>query len=125
MIYFITDGEYVKIGYSTTREGVDARLAGLQTGNPRPLYLLHAMEGTSEDEKFLHNFFSLYRMTGEWFWFAVQAPETELSTDVTPNEVKIKLRRSILPELGLLYGFTGFIILMALVFERLINSFGG
>jgi hypothetical protein len=65
MIYFITDGEYIKIGY--TRMYPIARLKELQTGNPKPLKLLATMVGGLSLEKELHNKFKPYKAQGEWF----------------------------------------------------------
>jgi T5orf172 domain. len=65
MIYFITDGEYIKIGYTRTYPII--RLKELQTGNPKPLKLLATMEGGLSLEKELHNTFRPYKAQGEWF----------------------------------------------------------
>ena len=68
-VYFISDGEYVKIGIAGD---IQSRLAGLQSGNPKPLHLLHSIECVDRIqamalEKILHRYFGVYRMVGEWF----------------------------------------------------------
>lgn len=66
MIYFITDGEYVKIGF-TSGSDVDNRLNALQIGNARKLTLLATIEGGRESELALHSVFEGLRVRGEWF----------------------------------------------------------
>lgn len=62
--YFITDGEYVKIGIT---EDIEKRLSGIQTGNPKKIKLIHYIEGNKEYE--YHRKFKKYRANGEWFIF--------------------------------------------------------
>lgn len=66
MIYFVSDGEYVKIGF-TDDVDVDRRLAALQIGNARKLTLLGVIEGGRESETVLHRVFDGIRIRGEWF----------------------------------------------------------
>lgn len=42
-------------------------MKALQTGCPHPLELIHAKNGTLEDEKKLHEKVKQYRTSGEWF----------------------------------------------------------
>ena len=65
MIYFIQCNSYIKIGY--TSNNPEARLKGLQTGNPSKLKLLKVIEGSIDTEKELHGIFKDYRAEGEWF----------------------------------------------------------
>ncbi|NER90344.1 GIY-YIG nuclease family protein [Moorena sp. SIO3A2] len=62
--YLITDGEYLKIGLSTTAN-MEKRLASLQTGNARELKLLGRKEGNWE--QLIHQRFRCFRVRGEWF----------------------------------------------------------
>ena len=64
-IYFIGDGEHIKIGY--TKGDARKRLAQLQTGNSRALRLLATVEGGPDKEVELHQQFDSCRLTGEWF----------------------------------------------------------
>lgn len=66
-VYFITDGEHIKIGY--TSGSVHRRLNQLKTGSPCQLYLLGYIDGSKETEHELHTRFEKYRvrMNGEWF----------------------------------------------------------
>lgn len=61
-VYFISDGEYVKIGES---ENPLKRKSDLQTANARELKLLKVVFGTIEYE--LHSYFRHNRVRGEWF----------------------------------------------------------
>ena len=63
-VYLITDGEYLKIGYSVNPE---KRVAELQTGNARPLRLLGKIEGTEADERALHQKYIRNNVLQEWF----------------------------------------------------------
>lgn len=62
-----------KIGYTTGSLGV--RLSGLQTGNHRKLevYVSIGCANPKRIERFVHKYFSEYRIAGEWF--AVSADE--------------------------------------------------
>ena len=64
LIYFIWDGDHVKIGTSVNPI---PRLKSLQTGNPRKLEILATMIGGRDTEKSLHDQFSHLRVSGEWF----------------------------------------------------------
>ena len=67
-VYCIAEAEgvspLVKIGYSTNPE---ARVAELQTGNGRHLFLLGYFAGTMEDERKLHMKFLADNTVQEWF----------------------------------------------------------
>lgn len=68
-VYFITDGEYVKIGISNS---LSLRISHLQIGNPRELKPLHIIPVSDLKEalaleKDLHNYFSKKKVRGEWF----------------------------------------------------------
>lgn len=68
-VYFITDGEFVKIGIA---EDVQKRLAGIQTGNPRKVSVLFSIPVKSVKaarvlERQLHNAYSEFAKCGEWF----------------------------------------------------------
>lgn len=65
MIYFVTDGENVKIGY--TNGNLAQRLSQIQTGNPKRLKVLGTMEGGKQKERELHQQWSGARRSGEWF----------------------------------------------------------
>lgn len=56
--------EPVKVGWS---EDPAARLAVLQTGNPRPLAVLATIEGGETEERALHAQLAHARVRGEWF----------------------------------------------------------
>lgn len=66
-VYFITDGEFIKIGFSTNPED---RLRSIQTGYSRPLSLLGVIHHqTQHDERIYHVAFKESRVRGEWFRF--------------------------------------------------------
>jgi hypothetical protein len=65
MIYFITDLEQIKIGYSGRK--IDKRKKELQTGSSKELYIIGSIEGNKEKEQSLHHKFCQLRQNGEWF----------------------------------------------------------
>lgn len=64
IVYFITGGDAVKIGYSTT---VYKRLGDLQSASSEPLTLADYALGTRRLEKELHKLLASERIKGEWF----------------------------------------------------------
>lgn len=62
-IYFVTDGEFIKIGWSKDWK---KRVAILQIANPRPLTVLGVCAGTILQENRLHLQFERHRNSGEW-----------------------------------------------------------
>jgi hypothetical protein len=68
-VYFVTDGEFVKIGYSFDwRE----RLLALQTSNARELKPVAIFNGTQADEAALHRMFAVHRVRNEWFHYCAE-----------------------------------------------------
>lgn len=69
MVYLITCSktDSCKIGFSNCPEN---RLSQLQVGNPFSLELSAIIEGEIEDEKNLHQKFSKYKLSGEWFHYS-------------------------------------------------------
>ena len=76
-IYFISDGEFIKIGSAYAPE---RRCAELQTGNARKLKILFTIpiklvrggfsgdiDRTLKAERFLQNVFREFHVRGEWF----------------------------------------------------------
>ena len=64
MIYFISDGQYTKIGVADNPE---KRLMELQTGNARKLELLTSINGSYGEERKIHSVLNKHRVLGEWF----------------------------------------------------------
>jgi hypothetical protein len=71
-VYFIGDGDKVKIG---TAGNVDKRLAALQCATARRLGKLLVIPGSFRDENRLHKRFAAYRLSGEWFQFSDEIRE--------------------------------------------------
>lgn len=77
-----TRGSYVKIGYSTNPQ---ARVAELQTGNPRQLWLMGVKPGTAEDEAALHQKYIKQNVLQEWFRPTKELlSEFDLQEEATP-----------------------------------------
>lgn len=85
MIYFITNGNFIKIGY--TKNDVKKRLKQLQTSSPDTLYLLGYEEGDINKEKSLHALFSSDRIrsNGEWFTPSERILNYINSVNLQPN----------------------------------------
>ena len=63
-IYFITDGDNVKIG---STHDLKRRLSSLQTGNSKKLTILDYIEAPRKTEKEIHMYYKKYHVRGEWF----------------------------------------------------------
>ena len=65
-VYFITDGQYVKIG---TTNDLNMRLKFLQTGNPRELSILHSVfcNNPFQTESMYHELFKNRHVLNEWY----------------------------------------------------------
>lgn len=63
-VYFIHNGEAIKIGVSTNPQ---KRLASLQTSYHKPLTMLAVINGGRDVESKLHTKFDKFRLSGEWF----------------------------------------------------------
>ena len=68
-VYFMEDGEYIKIGVSTDPT---SRLRQIQTGNPRPIGVWLAWgycsaKNAFQTEAWLHARFADKQTIGEWF----------------------------------------------------------
>ena len=66
MIYFVKQGDYVKIGYTNTFK---RRLNQLQTSSPVKLEVLALIKGDKSDEKNFHDAFKHINANGEWFLY--------------------------------------------------------
>jgi hypothetical protein len=64
-VYFITDGQYIKIGY--TERSVEERLREMQTGNANELHCLGWYKALPYHEDELHHLFRHFYVRGEWF----------------------------------------------------------
>lgn len=66
LVYFVTDGHYIKIG--TTSGTVGSRIRGMQTGNPNVIRPILTILGAGEEvEQQLHERFEVHHKSGEWF----------------------------------------------------------
>lgn len=63
-VYFVHNGEHVKIGWSKDWKG---RLRTLQTSNPAKLKIMLVIVGSRADEGDLHAEFQADRVRGEWY----------------------------------------------------------
>lgn len=63
-IYFIADGEAIKIGHAMD---LKRRLQELQTSHYRDLKIICDLPGTEVDESYFHLRFRHLRIRGEWF----------------------------------------------------------
>ena len=68
-VYFVTDGEFVKIGIAKL---FAKRLCGLQTGSPREIKplcvcIFDDYIWAQKYEKLLHDYFTDKHVRGEWF----------------------------------------------------------
>ena len=66
-VYFLSDGECIKIGFTT--KTVEKRIKQLSIGSAKKIFCLGYFQGTMEDESKLHRRFGKLRLRsgGEWF----------------------------------------------------------
>jgi hypothetical protein len=69
VVYYVTDGTFVKVGYTTN---LAKRLATLQTGNARKLEVLKVIQFSTALEAYkceqrIHKSLTRYNVRGEWF----------------------------------------------------------
>jgi hypothetical protein len=63
-IYFITDGEAIKVGSAIC---VESRCRELQVSHYRELRIIGKLRGTRKQERALHMRWGRFRIRGEWF----------------------------------------------------------
>lgn len=73
-VYFISDGEFIKIGKANN---VERRMKELQTGNPKKLEILKIIKCSNEQEayeleRFLHSILHSVQSFGEWFHLSMK-----------------------------------------------------
>lgn len=66
-IYILSEAGTGRLKIGFVEGPLQARIDALQTGNPAPLELVVAFEGTRADEAKLHERFASARIAGEWF----------------------------------------------------------
>ena len=90
MIYFILEEEnnVIKIGYS---KNVVSRLRQLQTSIPYQLRLLGKIEGTTKEERRIHEYLNPYRMKGEWFDYKIKMVQASVAHLISSNSVEFSL----------------------------------
>lgn len=71
-VYFITDGEHVKIGVA---KDPAARLTALQVGHPSRLTLLGIAPGGEQCEQYLQSMFKAEHHRGEWYALSARLKE--------------------------------------------------
>lgn len=64
ILYFISDGDFVKVGVAND---VYKRLRELQTGNPQNLFIEAKFEGLGYLESYCHNQLKKFHYRNEWF----------------------------------------------------------
>ena len=98
MIYFIKQGDYVKIGF-TNRFKI--RLNQLQVSSPIKLEVLGIIEGDKTDEKYMHDKFKHISTNGEWF---VYCDELKSYIDTLDNSLmwKYGYLENVLSPIGLI-----------------------
>lgn len=83
MVYFISNGKNIKIGY--TSQDIEKRLHQLNTGSDSRLYLLGYVQGDKNVEKKLHQLFGEFRIRNNAEWFM---PSDDLIDYINNNSEK-------------------------------------
>jgi DNA-binding XRE family transcriptional regulator len=98
MVYFIKQGDYVKIGF-TNRFKI--RLNNLQVSSPVKLEVLAIVEGDKNEEKNMHQKFKHICSNGEWF---IYCDELKYYIDTLDNSLmwKYGYLENVLSPIGLI-----------------------
>ena len=72
MIYFLSDMEYVKIGFSNS---IKTRIYQIQTSNPKDLSVELIIDGDYSFEQKIHNDLKDFYIRGEWFYYSDSVKE--------------------------------------------------
>lgn len=67
IVYFIGNVEEKIVKIGTTKNKVDLRLKGIQTGNPHKLTVFKTIPGNKQIETMYHLALHKYNLNGEWF----------------------------------------------------------
>lgn len=84
VVYFIGDGDAVKIGISKNPK---KRLRQLQTGHPKKLSILATFPGAADEEMQFHGRFRPHHLQGEWFRYC-----DEIKTLLASNDNSVAAR---------------------------------
>lgn len=88
-VYFFTDGEFIKIGFTT--ETIDRRLQRLSTGTPKKLYSLGYFSGEMSDETMVHKKFCDARLRSDGEWFEPTQELIDYINDVSEQNTYVEL----------------------------------
>ena len=91
-IYFMRDGDLVKIGYTRSASSANKRLSKLHIGCSRPLTLIGVVRGGRETERFMHWLFRKYRVRGERF--RIEGTLAEFVKDQLPSWARYRFLRA-------------------------------
>lgn len=88
-VYFITDGDYIKIGVAAS---LPNRIKQLQTGNPRKLKAIYVIAAKSQRDALkmeadFHNYFRNKQCIGEWF--SLSKDEIQHASKILGYEIMI------------------------------------
>lgn len=102
-VYFVSDGEYIKIGVASS---LSNRLNELQTGNAKRLIPMYAIKANTQrdalkTEKELHNTFKTKNVLGEWFKINeedileyVKEKKIEIIKPIYKYDTRLKINRA-------------------------------
>ena len=130
MIYFIQNGDFVKIGITFD---VKARLAIFQMASPLELKVMRLINGSEELESYLHRRLSKYNVRGEWFLLNAEVIATmnsfphlsseEINSSRKPPKVPNNLTELSVRETALSLNYTQAYIFILLSQKRFPNAF--
>lgn len=85
MVYFITDGEYMKIGKA---DDITYRISMLQTSTYRDLDVVLVLEGGLDLERKFHSYFGNEHIKREWFDISKEKLLESIKNDFNVNVVE-------------------------------------
>lgn len=89
-VYFISDGEAIKVGFTTRKP--ENRLNEMQTGSSNKLRLIGSFPGSKNDEHRIHKMWSYLKSDGGTEWFDVtEKAALKMIDRMNSRYLKIKL----------------------------------
>lgn len=98
MIYAIQSGDFVKIGFSASPS---SRLKAIKTYSPMGCSIIGLMDGTTTDEREIHQKFSGLQTQGEWFKLNSELRDWISKNMIPPKDQPLEMkpkRKSSLPK---------------------------
>lgn len=87
MIYFIKAGDFIKVGYTKSKDSFKTRLDSYNTSCPFDVETINLIEGGTDIEKDIINYFIKFHQKGEWFKYNIEIENFAKNPYLLPKAV--------------------------------------